>query len=286
MESAESNKTSQQRWYERNAAIEVEKKRLRNEGDWSLPPIYVATCSFGKDSLATIMLALEHNEPLDRVAFCEVMYDHSRGISGEMPTHIQWINEVARPKLESWGLTVDTIRSQDDYLTLFNREIRSGNNKGLKMGFPFTGGCYVEAYCKSHTIRRYYRELRKNRPLICYVGIAADETNRLVGIYKSRTKISLLAKYGVTEAMARQMCEAEGLLSPIYQETIRTGCWFCPNRKLKDHAAFAKEHPQLWQEFVELGKVENRAGVTFTIADTIEQMNQKIIMYNNQLSLF
>lgn len=36
-------------------------------------PTYIASCSFGKDSLATILLALEHNEPLDRAIFCEVV---------------------------------------------------------------------------------------------------------------------------------------------------------------------------------------------------------------------
>lgn len=282
----ESKRISQKKWYAKNAAKEVIKKRLRNEGDWSLPPIYVASCSFGKDSLATILLALEKNEPLDRVAFCEVMYDAARGISGELPTHIQWINEVAKPKLESWGLKVDTIHANYDFLTLFHRTIRSGHSKGMKMGFPYVGGCYVETYCKTNTIRRYYRELRKDNPLICYVGIAADETSRLVGINNSRTKVSLLSKYGVTEAMALDMCKEAGLLSPIYQETIRTGCWFCPNRKIKDHAAFAKQHPGLWQELVELGKVENRAGITFNYTDTIEQVNTKVQAINNQLTLF
>ena len=47
------------------------------------PKMYIASCSFGKDSIATILLALEHNEPLDRVVFVEVMFDHSRNISGE-----------------------------------------------------------------------------------------------------------------------------------------------------------------------------------------------------------
>lgn len=283
---SEAQKIANKRWYERNAASEVAKKRLRNEGDWSLAPMYVASCSFGKDSLATILLALEHNEPLDRVAFCEVMYDHKRNISGELPTHIQWVNEVARPKLQSWGLQVDTIRADYDFLTLFHREKRSGNGKGQKMGFPFSGGCYVESYLKTQTVRKYYRELRASRPLICYVGIAADETPRLVGINRSRTKISLLAKYGVTEAMAKDMCKAAGLLSPIYDETIRTGCWFCPNRKLKDHAAFAKQYPCLWSEFVELGKVPNRAGVTFNYDETIEQYDAKIQAINKQLTLF
>lgn len=49
------------------------------------PKIHIASCSFGKDSIATILLALEHNEPLDRVVFSEVMFDHSRNISGELP---------------------------------------------------------------------------------------------------------------------------------------------------------------------------------------------------------
>lgn len=29
-------------------------------------PTYIASCSFGKDSIATILLALENNEPLDK----------------------------------------------------------------------------------------------------------------------------------------------------------------------------------------------------------------------------
>ena len=40
-------------------------------------PAYIASCSFGKDSIATILLALENNEPLDRAVFSEVMFDHT-----------------------------------------------------------------------------------------------------------------------------------------------------------------------------------------------------------------
>lgn len=48
---------------------------------------YVASCSFGKDSMATVILALEHNEPLDEVTYCEVMFDEH--ISGEVPEHLE-----------------------------------------------------------------------------------------------------------------------------------------------------------------------------------------------------
>lgn len=82
-------------------------------------PTYIASCSFGKDSIATILLALENNEPLDRAVFAEVMFDHSRGISGESPEHIGWVYSTAIPKLEAMGVPVDVVRAERDYCYFF-----------------------------------------------------------------------------------------------------------------------------------------------------------------------
>lgn len=82
-------------------------------------PTYIASCSFGKDSIATILLALENNEPLDRVLFAEVMFDHKRDISGEMPEHIEWVYSAAIPKLEAMGVKVDVVRAERDYKYFF-----------------------------------------------------------------------------------------------------------------------------------------------------------------------
>ena len=80
--------------------------------------MYIASCSFGKDSIATILLALENKEPLDRVVFAEVMFDHKSGISGEIPEHIEWVYKIAIPKLESMGVKVDVVRAEKDYVSL------------------------------------------------------------------------------------------------------------------------------------------------------------------------
>lgn len=88
--------------------------------------LYIASCSFGKDSIATILLALEHNEPLDRVVFAEVMFDHHRGISGEIPEHISWIYSTAIPKFESMGVKVDVVRARRDYIYFFVNAVRGG----------------------------------------------------------------------------------------------------------------------------------------------------------------
>jgi 3'-phosphoadenosine 5'-phosphosulfate sulfotransferase (PAPS reductase)/FAD synthetase len=101
-------------------------------------PTYIASCSFGKDSLATILLALEHNEPLDRAVFCEVMFDHERGISGELPEHIEWVHNVAIPKLESWGVKVDVVRAERDYIYYFRNAVRGGGEiQRQTLRFPY-----------------------------------------------------------------------------------------------------------------------------------------------------
>lgn len=90
------------------------------------PKMYIASCSFGKDSIATILLALENNEPLDRVVFSEVMFDHSRNISGELPEHIEWVYNVAIPRLEGMGVKVDVVRAKKDYLHFFTNAVGGG----------------------------------------------------------------------------------------------------------------------------------------------------------------
>ena len=46
-------------------------------------PKYIASCSGGKDSVATLLLAAQHKEPLDEAVFSEVMFDQNT--SGELP---------------------------------------------------------------------------------------------------------------------------------------------------------------------------------------------------------
>lgn len=92
--------------------------------------IYIASCSFGKDSIATILLAIENNEPIDKVVFAEVMFDISRNISGEIPEHIKWIYNTAIPKLKKIGIKIDIVRSKKDYKFFFENKIQKGKYKG------------------------------------------------------------------------------------------------------------------------------------------------------------
>lgn len=175
---------------------------------------YIASCSFGKDSIATILLAREHNEPLDEIVYCEVMFD--KEISGELPEHRDFIYNKAIPTFESWGYKVTIIRGKTNYIEWFNKEICKGQNIGKSRGFPMAGRCGINRDCKSRPCERYLRTLGD---FAQYMGIAFDEKKRLERMDKKQ--VSLLEKYRYTEEMAKEKCLEYGLLSPIYKFTSR-----------------------------------------------------------------
>ena len=157
-------------------------------------PKYIASLSFGKDSLAAILLAKEHGEPLDEAVYCEVMFDN--GISGEVPEHRDFIYNTAIPALERMGVKIVVLRSSKTYVDLFTGRITRGPKKGMVRSFPLCGKCAVQRDCKVRPIERY----RKTLPAwtVQYVGIAQDEQERLLRLEGGK-QVSLLAKYNFTE---------------------------------------------------------------------------------------
>lgn len=235
-------------------------------------PLYIASCSFGKDSVATILLALENNEPLDRVVFVEVMFDHERGISGEDPTHIEWVHSVAIPKLEAMGVKVDVEKSHKDYIGLFCRKKTKPwdlSKVGKLQSWPIQKRCALNNEGKKRSLAKYHRKFK--RPIVQYVGIAIDEPIRLARL--GSNKISLLAKYGYTEADAWRKCEEYGLLSPFYGLGYkRNGCWFCPNKPLKYLAYIRRDYPHLWEELRKLAVIPNKVSENFNKRYTFSQL--------------
>lgn len=180
---------------------------------------YIASCSFGKDSIATILLAREHNEPLDEIVYCEVMFD--KEISGELPEHRDFIYNKAIPIFESWGYKVVVLHSSKTYMDIFYRKKKRGNYLGKIYGFPPTMKCWANGELKIPPIKQYWKS--QSEDVTQYVGIAIDEPLRLDRVVQSKNQVSLLQKYGYTEEMAKDKCIEYGLLSPIYNFSNRGG---------------------------------------------------------------
>ena len=190
---------------------------------------YFHSWSGGKDSTAAIILDHIHGLPPSTVVFCEVMYDRKHGISGELPEHIDFVKNVAIPKFQEWGFTVDVIRSETDYLDNFFHVIsksRNGNN-GKMRGFPLSGRCTINRDCKLKPIHDYYKRAGlKPSEYTQYVGIAIDEPERLERL-RGTNKVSLLEVYGYTEEMAQLDSEKKAAMAEfgegLFDDTLGAG---------------------------------------------------------------
>lgn len=246
---------------------------------------YIASCSFGKDSIATILLAREHNEPLDEIVYCEVMFDEN--ISGEVPEHRDFIYNVAIPKFEEWGYKVTVLRSKKTYSSVFMSTITKSKKQernGKKYGFPMSMGCWVNSRCKTRPIDKYWKS--QGGEYMQYVGIAIDEPTRLNRL-TGTNRVSLLKKYGYTEEMAKQKCVEYGLLSPIYEFTNRNGCWFCMHQKTEELRHLRDNHKELWDKLLKMSK-EDIVNPYFYGFDkiTVEELEERFMWEDAQMDIF
>ena len=145
-------------------------------------------------------------------------------------------------------------------MSSFTRVIEKGPHAGKINSFPLCGRCCIQRDCKIRPIEKWTRSLEGD--VVQYIGLAADEQERLMrkGI---KNHVSILHKYGVTEADAYEICKRSGLLSPIYEFAPRGGCFFCPNAKRPELRHLYDHHPELWARMVELAKLPNKVTEMF-----------------------
>ena len=234
-------------------------------------PRYIASCSGGKDSVATILLAAEKNEPLDEVIYSEVMFDQE--ISGEVPEHRDFIYNTALPRLEQMGVPIRVLRSDKTYVDLFTGQVTRGPKKGKLRSFPICGKCYVQRDCKIRPIRQYQKTLPPDT--VHYIGIAQDEQERLLRL--TGPQVSLLEKYHYTEDDAKQLCRKAGLLSPVYEFTNRGGCWFCPNASDEELLHMITKHPELFDRLIEWEQEDNIFHRRLTRRETPSEVKARLL---------
>lgn len=235
-------------------------------------PKYVAACSGGKDSVATLLLAASHNEPLDEVVFSEVMFD--KNASGEVPEHRDFIYDRLKPFCENeLGVKFTILHGSKTYDDIFHHLITRGPHEGEKRGFAWAGMCAVNRDCKTNPVIRYNKTMFPNA--ITYIGIAANEPKRLARLEGS-SKISLLSKYNMTEADALKLCEAHDMLSPIYGHCRRNGCWFCPNASDTELYHIIVHHPHLFNRLIEWEHEDNVFHRRLTRSETPSEIKNRL----------
>ena len=198
---------------------------------------YVLSLSYGKDSLACLVAIEQLGLPLTRIVHAEVWATDT--IHADLPEMVDFKKKADAIIKDRWGIDVEHIRADVTYEEMF---YKSRFNKKIGgeciYGFPIIKG----AWCNDRLKMQALKKCQNNG--VTYVGIACDEPSRFHVL--SATKRSPLVEAGWTEAMCRDWCEKNGLLSPIYSRETRGGCWFCPKQPIDSLRRFRKEHPDLW----------------------------------------
>lgn len=201
---------------------------------------YVASVSFGKDSLAMLIKIKELGLPLDEVIYVDIMFDDN--ISGETPEMASFISKAEKILKEKFNIEVTHLKGIT-FKEQFYKVKQRGNHIGDNYGFPYTIGAWCNDRLKMQPIKEYLRKQKKQ--VIQYVGIAYDEPKRYERL-NHETHIAPLYDLKITEKEAMEICEKYDLVSPIYKTSFRGGCWFCPKQRLSQLKWLYQEHNDLW----------------------------------------
>lgn len=109
-------------------------------------------------------------------------------------------------------------------------------------------------YLKDQYREKYFRDLKKEYDIIEYIGIAADETERLnKPRHKQKNKRFPLVDWGMSEYDCLAYCKERGFdWNGLYEHFDRVSCWCCPFKSLKELRNLYEYYPELWQELKRL----------------------------------
>ena len=209
---------------------------------------YVASCSFGKDSLAMLIKIKELGLPLDEVIYVDIMFDNN--ISGETPEMASFISKAEKILKEKFNIEVTHLKGIT-FKEQFYKVKQRGKHIGDNYGFPYTIGAWCNNRLKIVPITKYLRSQKED--VIQYVGIAYDEPKRYERLNHD-THIAPLYDLKITEKEAMEICKKYDLVSPIYKTSFRGGCWFCPKQRLSQLKWLYKEHNDLWNILKDMEK--------------------------------
>ena len=125
---------------------------------------------------------------------------------------------------------------------------------------------WCTARLKPRIIDRYLRELKKEFEVVQYIGIAADEQERV------REFRYPLVEWEMAEADCLAYCKARGFdWGGLYDLFRRVSCWCCPLQPLSELRTLRKHFPELWEK---LRYMDAHTWRQFRADYSVEQLEQ------------
>lgn len=185
---------------------------------------YILSFSGGKDSTFLGLELIRRKYPLDEAVFFDTGWE-----TKEMYEHIEKCKKI----FEKHGVKFVTLSPPQAFDDFFAKYSWCGGN------------CRWGTTYKQMALDKYFSE---NEGAVQYIGIAADETERLKKEW-SASKRFPLAEWGITEAECLRGCYAAGLTwGGMYIYLDRLSCKFCKNKNLRELRNIRKIYPEWWEE--------------------------------------
>lgn len=210
---------------------------------------YIASVSFGKDSLAMLLKLLEEEKQIDEVVFFD---------TGMEFMCIYTLMKRVEALLHEKNIKFTRIKADKDFLYYMLNHVIHHRDGTCSKGYKWCGGkCRWFTTYKTATIKKYLKSHYGAAEYVEYIGIAADEVKR---IDKNQDKLMPLVEWNMTEKDCLDYCHEHGYYwfegeYELYDYLDRVSCWCCRNKNLKELRNIQKHFKVYWFALCEL---ENR----------------------------
>ena len=232
---------------------------------------YIASVSFGKDSLAMLLMLIEKQYDLDEVIF------YNTGMEFQA---IYDTRDRAKEILKNKNILYTELHPKIPFLhKMLEKEVIKRNGQ-IQKGYGLCGGrCRWGTTEKNKTIEKYLKE-NYGQDYKEYIGIAADETKRIEK-ERNRHKLLPLVVWKMTEKDCLEYCYSKDFLWEengirLYDILDRVSCWCCANKNKKELENMRIYLPQYYLKYIDLLKKikeNNRSGV---IVDKAKEQFMKL----------
>lgn len=202
---------------------------------------YIASCSFGKDSLAMVLRLIEENKPLDEVVF----YD-----TGMEFQAIYNVRDRLLPLLAKNGIKYTELKPDRPFMYDMLERPKTKRTGEQVCGDGWCGGaCRWGTFAKQRALNKHCGTN------YTYIGLAVDEQKRLQSLEEH--KHSPLAEWSMTEKDCLEYCYEKGYFweengIELYSILDRVSCWCCCNKNKKELYNIYRYLPQYWERLKDL----------------------------------
>lgn len=205
---------------------------------------YVASVSFGKDSLAMLLRLIEENRPLDAVVFCDTGMEYQA---------IYDTRDMVVPILKERGINYTEVKIDKDWDYWMLEYPVKNKDTGMvhRYGLGWCGHIRWGTSKKVEAVQRIFKGY------VQYVGIAYDEKKRADNMKRHSDKILPLVEWKMTEKDCLDYVYSKGFYYQedgirMYDLMPRVSCWCCKNARIGSLRNIYKYLPKYWEKLKDM----------------------------------